>query len=123
MADLPTNPVADKINTVIAAGNSAGVTLVQSLLTADVPFLGWPIVRNVVSLVLGWLDSYLSKAEQTGVSFFVIDTQISSEEKALVAAVAQAEQAKDPAAIAAARKAYADANSALVRYDGDAPPH
>lgn len=105
--------------------NSVGVQVVQDLLTADFPWLGWPVIKNILGLGLGWLDGYLSKAEQSGATFFVIDTQISGEEseikKALKALLA-AKKSGDPNAIKNALAQYQKAQSALANYDGAAPP-
>lgn len=122
---LPTNPIAAEINRVVAAGNSAGVQLVETLAIADQPWLGYPVIKQLFGYLLSWIDGYLSKAEQAGATFIVIDTQVSIEQSAMSEAVAgllAAQKSGDENAIKAAIQVYASAQSALVRFDGSAPP-
>lgn len=119
------NTTANYVNSIIARGNSLGAKVVISLATAKLPFLGWPVIRTLFAFLVGWLSGFMSKAEQEGATFVIIDAQISTEESALaraVVALAAAQKSGDKNAIQKAVKAYADAHSALVHYDGAAPP-
>lgn len=120
------NEEAGKANEIIARANSIAVQLVISIATASEPWLGWPIIRTVFKYTLGWLDDYLSKAEQAGASFAIIDHQIADEKNGIAKAIAEvlaAQKSGDKNALKKAIQDYADAQSALVHYDGDAKPH
>ena len=126
MSDPTTsNSAAGTVDTIIADVNTAGVQLVEKLAIADVPFLGFPIIKQIFQFALGWLDGYISKAIQLGATFGIIDIQVGAEKNALSQAllnVIAAEKTGDAAQIKAAIQAYANAQSALVNDDGSATP-
>jgi len=121
---LPPNKTIQTADEIIAQANSAGVKYLQGLITADVPFLGLPVISTFVGMVLGWLDGYLVTVEEDGVSFAIYDIKTSGEETAISkarAALLAANKSQDPAAIQKARQDYASAQSALVNLDGITP--
>lgn len=118
-----TNTTAEAVNKVIADANSVGVQFVETLIIADQPWLGAPIFKQILGWVLAYFDGYISKAEQTGATFIVIDAQVAGEESAMsqaLAAVLAAQKSGDKDALKIAIQAYADANSRLGSYDGAA---
>ncbi len=122
---LPTNSAATEVNNVISAVNSAGVQVVMNLAIADQPWLGAPVVKTLFGWLLGWLDQYLSRAEQEGATFVVIDVQVAEEESALQkawAALVAAQKSGDKNAIKIALQNYNNAHSALIHDDGSASP-
>lgn len=126
MPDWPqtTNSTATEVNSIVSALGNAGVQAVEALIIADVPVLGFPGLKQLWELLLGWVAGYFIKAAENGATFAIIDLQIAGEEsgmsKALAALVA-AEKTGDAAQIQAAIKVYANAQSALVHDDGSAP--
>lgn len=121
---LPANQTATTINTIIADANSAGVKVIEALIIADEPWMGDPLIRTLLGDLLGWLDGYISQAEQNGATFGVIQAQVNSENSAVNSAVAEviaAEKSGIPASIQKAIQDYANANSALGHFDGTAP--
>lgn len=117
----PVNKAADAVNAIIKNANSQGIKFVEALIIAEIPILGLPVLKWILGFLLSWIDGYISKAEQTGATFMIIDTQVTLQKTAVTKALAAllvAQKLGDPDAIKKAIKAYADANSALVHYDG-----
>jgi hypothetical protein len=107
-------------NAIKSLGNS-GVKIVEALIIADLPWLGWPGIKQVWQLLLGFVASYFIVAAQNGATFEVIDTQVGGELDALsvaLRALIAAQKTGDPVAIKKAIQDYADAHSALVHSDG-----
>ena len=126
MSNTPTTTNTTEIaaDTIITNANSAIVKVLQVMITADIPFLGWPVVSTVFGYVLGWFDGYLIKAEQTGLTFTINAADTASENTAMstaIAALAAAQKSGDPNAIQAATKQFLAAQSALANDDGSAP--
>jgi hypothetical protein len=120
------NGLANAINEGIVLGGGAVVQIAESLIIADVPFLGLPIIRQLWQAVLGFIAGYIEKALETGATFAVIDTQTAIEESNLSTALQNliaAEKKGDPVELQAAIQAYAQAQSSLVHSDGSATPH
>jgi hypothetical protein len=127
MGKVPTtsNEAASIGDDIITAANSVGVKVIQAMIVAEVPFFGLPVVSTLLGYLLGWLDGYISKAEQAGATFIIIDIQTSLEEKGVIDAVrliAAAQAAGDPVALKNAISAYQLAQSNLVHSDGSATP-
>lgn len=122
---VPTNPTADFANGVIAGVNNSAVKFVETIAIAKAAFLGWPIIKQMFELLLSWLFGIASKAEQAGVTFIIIDTQVSNEKAAFGKALADlsiAHASGDPIKIQQAIKEYSDAHSALINWDGASQP-
>lgn len=120
-----TNSTATGIDGVIDAASGAIVSTVEALCIADQPWLAWPGVKQIWEGIFGYIAGQFEKAAELGATFAVIDVQVGGEESALskaLSAVVAAEKSGDKYAIQAAIQAYADAQSALVNYDGSAPP-
>lgn len=111
------NATADAL---ISGANSAGVKFIEALIIADFPWMGFPLIRLFLGWGLAFVAGYVTKAEETEVSFLVIDSQTSSEETALSAALkalAVAQKAGNSNEVQKAIQAYADAQSALIKKD------
>lgn len=127
MSDTPptnVNGTATTVNKIISAMDNAGVQVVEAMIIADVPFLGWPGIKQIWEGFFAWIASYFIKAEENGATFAVIDIQVGSEESGIskaLAAVIAAEKSGDKDAIAKAIQDYQSAQSALVHNDGSAP--
>lgn len=121
-----TNTEASLVDSIIQDINTTGVQIVEKLAEADVPALALPVIKQVFEFVLGFIDLYISKAEQMGATFAVIDGQIYSEQNGMtkaLASVMSAEKGGDPNAIKQAIQNYANAQSALVHFDGSKSPN
>ena len=115
------NKTAGTVDTVINVSTEAIVSTVETMIIADVPLLGVPVVKQLWESLLGWIAGYFSKAMQNGATFAVIDTQVNSEEKGVssaLAALIAAEKSGDKNAIQTAIKNYATENSSLIHSDG-----
>jgi hypothetical protein len=115
------NATAGRLADAVKSLSNTGVQAVEALIIADVPWLGWPGIKQAWELVLGFIASYIIKAAQNGVTFAVIDVQVDQELSALSAAlkaIQDAQKSGDPIALKKAIQAYADAQSALVHSDG-----
>lgn len=127
MSDPTTeNATAKTVNDAIKTIHNAGIAAVENLILAEVPWLRFPILKQLFEFLLGWIGGYVIKAEQNGATFAVIDMQVGNEKAAVsvaLAAVIAAEKSGDPDAIRMAIKNYADAQSALVHDDGSVPLH
>lgn len=99
--------------------------VVEAAVIAVCPELGIPVVKQIVAEFEHLAEDKLAKLAETGATFVIIDFQAANENTRLgraMAALAVAIRSGDPAAIAAAKKEYDDAQSALVNDDGSAPP-
>ena len=126
MGDIPTatNTTATDINTIVKVAGGTIVSVAETMIIADVPFLGFPVVKQLWEIVFEWIASYFIKAAENGATFTVIDLQVSSEESGIsnaLAALVAAEKSGDPNAIKTAIQNYANAQSSLVHSDGSAP--
>lgn len=120
-----TNEAAEIVNKIISAANSQGAKLVEDLAIASQPWLGWPVINTLFTLLVGWFATKISIAEQTGATFFIIDTQIDIEKADLLKArnaLLAAQKSGDKNAIAKAIQDYADAQSNLVHNNGSSTP-
>ena len=123
MGNIPetVNPTAAKVDTVISISASAGETLVEGLIIADVPWLGLPGIKQIWEALFNWIMGYVVKAAQTGATFAVIDAQVSSElsnVSTAMAALIAAEKTGNANAIKIALQNYADYHSNLIHDDG-----
>lgn len=126
MTITPTPPTTDNktanlADRIIKSLSNAGVATVETMIIADVPFLGWPVIKPLWEIPFGWVASYFTKAAENGATFAVIDLQVDHEESNLSAALKaliEAEKSGDAEAIKKAIQAYANAQSALVHSDG-----
>jgi hypothetical protein len=113
---------ADEILSVL---KNSGVAAVETLIVADVPILGVPVIKQLWELFFSWIATYFIKVAQTGTTFAIIDVQVATETMGISAALAQvvaAEKTGDAAQIQAAIQNYANAQSMLTHDDGSAAP-
>ena len=121
---LPVNKPVESADRAVTGVNAAAVELVYSWATADVPWLDLPVIRILFRGLLTWLSSYISTAEQRGVSFFVIAREVKAEEAGISQALSDllaAEKSGNHDAITQALARYATAHAALVHFDGITP--
>lgn len=120
--------VDSTIKDVMKEAESAAITAEETAIDSAVPALALPVIKQVVdeALTLGtdWIGDNLSVALQEFGTFIVVDRQVAGEESGIskeLGAIMIAEKSGDPAKIAAAIKAYQEAQSALQNDDGSAP--
>lgn len=128
MANAPSteNKTAAKIDQTVGVLANAGVKAVESMIIANLPWLGFPIIKQLWEIPFGWVASYFVKASENGITFAVVDLQVGQEESNLskeLMALILAEKTGDTVAIQKAMKDYADAQSALVHSDGSHSVH
>ena len=126
MASPPTNQTAQAVDNAIQSGASSIVSLTESMIIADVPFLGAPIIKQIWEALFGWIAGYFEKAAATGATFAVIDLQVDTEVSSVSVALQNliaAEKTNNPVLIQRAVAAYAKANSNLINSDGSASIH
>ena len=128
-----TNPVATPINAVIddamKAAEQLAITAEETALDAAVPIFAAPVIKQITDEVLTLGTEYIGKnidvALQQFDTFVVIDTETSGEKTGISQALGNlmtAEKSGDSTKIAAAIKAYQEAQSALQNDDGSATP-
>lgn len=126
MGKTPTtvNGVATGIDSVIKAGGGILVSVVETAIIADVPWLGLPVIKQIWEALFSWICGYFIRAAEDGATFAVIDIQTGSEVSGVssaLAALVAAEKTGDASAIKKAIQDYANAQSSLVHSDGSAP--
>lgn len=126
MATTPVtvNPVATIVNQAISAAMSGGELAVQAAITAEVPFLGLPIISTIFGWFLGRVESYFYVDAANAATKLIIDIQVNAEESAATkafndvqTAIAGGDQNAINTASAALDSAYGD----IIGYDGAAP--
>ena len=118
---LPVNKAAQLANSIIKGIEAALEPAIEAALIAAVPALGLPVVKQVVGEIEKIIEDKITVYLETGADFVIIDMQTNAENSNLAAARAayiRALHTNDPAQIAAARKAYDVAQSALANDDG-----
>ena len=94
------------------------------MILSDVPWLGFPGLKQIWEALFGWIAGYFIKAAENGAAFVIMDLQIDNEKSRIstaLAAIVVAEKSGDKNAIQTAIRNYAAAQSALVHDDGSAP--
>lgn len=127
MGDVPThtNPIATVINKALRIIVDLGVGSIKAALVVQAPWLGWPVVSNVVDYFLNAFGDrfyiYLAQHE----TLLVIKFQTKAEKDTYVSAMDEFKTVLpggDREAIEAARKKAEDALARLIHWDGSAPP-
>ena len=121
-----TNSTATVVDGVIGSVGGTIVTVVEGMIIADVPALGFPVLKQIWEALFNWIASYFILAAKEGATFFVIDVQVDQEESSMtdaLKALIAAEKTGDKDAIQKAIAAYAKAHSALVHDDGSVSLH
>ena len=123
---LPTtNVVASAIDSAVAVGESAAVTVVEKAAETSEPLLAVPFIKECFEAFVSWFMGFWSKTGQlevtkvvTTVQTGIEETSLESANKAVEAAIASGDQN----AIATAEAAFQKAQSAAANNDGSAQP-
>lgn len=126
MASTPTttNTAATLVKQLLSGLENSILGVVYAAIIVDVPWLGWPVIKQLWTGLFSWIAGYFLEAAQNGATFALIDAQVGGEETTLSSALKEliaAEKSGDAAAIKKAISDYANAQSALVHDDGSAP--
>lgn len=119
-----TNSTASTVDSALSNIGNTGVATVEAMILSDVPWLGFPGLKQIWEALFGWIAGYFIKAAENGAAFVIMDLQIDNEKSRIstaLAAIVVAEKSGDKNAIQIAIRNYAAAQSALVHDDGSAP--
>lgn len=119
-----TNQAAQLGTTIETGIVNIGVAAGEAILFAEVPFLAFPGLKQLVDLLIGWLSGYLIRGLSTVVTFAVIDVQVGAEKSDFndaLAALKAAQAGGDPSAIAKAMAAFQVAVQNMGHSDGSGP--
>lgn len=128
MADAPTttNQTATVVNQIIHdAIFDVAVQAAETAATAEFPFLGAPVVKQIFDAVVNYVAGKIYSALAQTATFTVIDVQVSQEDSAVNKAVASLNatvNSNDQAAIQKANEDFKNAIASLIHYDGSAHP-
>lgn len=78
-----TNSAADKANSIIKGIENVAVPMIEAALIAKFPLLGAPVIKQITEEVEQVLANYVTKYEEEGADFLIIDEQTDSEESNL----------------------------------------
>ncbi len=128
MTDQPTtiNKTANAVDSAIQSAETGIIGVVETMIIADVPALGFPIIKQLWEALFNWIAGYFTKAAMDGATFLVIDHQVDKEQSALskaLAALTAAQKTGNADEIKKAIQAYADCHSSLVHSDGSSAIH
>ena len=126
MSDPATvNETATLVNKAIKAAMDGGSSAVLALIVTDVPWLGLPVIRQILAYVLSYFEGYLFTAAANAATSIVIDLQVeheASKTKDAFQGVVDAVKSGDQQAIEKSSSALDDAFSSLIHSDGSASP-
>lgn len=119
---LPANPVLGVVDGVISGLiYGVGVNAAIASLTAQFPFLGLPIIKQLVAYLFTLVAGKIFDAIEPGAIFSVIDNQTDAEKAAVNQAKQQLSAALhggDDASINKAKQDFKSAFGRLIRFDG-----
>lgn len=127
MGAVPTtsNTLAGIVNGAIKAGLDGGTTTIEAVIIADVPWLGLPVVKQILEYFLGFVEKYFYTGAANAATKLVIDMQVDSEISATNAAFANVQAALASGDTSAIQKASTDLDAAfasIIHYDGSSSP-
>lgn len=124
MGDTPTtvNQPAKTADQIISAVVfDAGVPIAEAAIIAAVPWLGLPIIKNILELLLKTVAGYFYRATSTYSTLQIIAFETNSEKGAYAAAeknLRLAHVSGDPVALQKATDDFKKTFRSLVHYDG-----
>lgn len=115
------NPIVQDVEKVIQALlYDLGVKMVMTYLIAQVPFLGYPLIRQIVTWVVTYVAGILYKYLDQFVVFSIIDFQTQSQAQDYLASVNKLQSAitsGDANAIEKAKSDFKTKLNTLVKFD------
>jgi hypothetical protein len=127
MSDQPTtdNTAANIVDTIIVTAAEAGEAAAEAAAFTYVPFLNYPIIKQLFEAAMDWLNQFMRKPVELGATILIIQFETAEEKFSFISATQDLQVAQtggDPLQIQAARLAFADAASKLIHIDGSATP-
>lgn len=128
MGTAPTtdNTPAEVLDTVIKDAETIGNTAAESVAITYLPFLGWPVVRQLFEAALGWISGSLAKALELQGTFWIIEFETPVEMNAAQAQLKKlqkdAQSKLSAGTISADEAAWLKAVSNFLHSDGSATP-
>ena len=122
---FPTNQAATEVNKVIKTIEEICVPIAENAIIAACPEMGWPVVKQITESIETGIANYVTKWEELGATFLVIDVQEAHEQGTLTddySAIIAAQKTGNQEAVHNAIIAYANAHSAAIHADGSARP-
>lgn len=92
--------------------------------TVQVPFLGWPIIKQIFSLLVGKIGDFIYEYLATIVTFSIIDLKIQAEKNAYDEAVTDLKKAHEggnPDEVQKAKEEFKKRFRSLIHSNGAAP--
>lgn len=117
------NTLADMVNSAISDALTLGEGVVEAAIIADLPILGYPGFKQLLELILGWVEGYFLTQASDAATKIVIDIQVNAEESTVTQAFKGAQQAiqsGDANAITQASQNLDSAFGSIIHSDGSA---
>lgn len=127
MGDVPTpvNEPAVIVNGIIQfAIYDVAVNALQVAAIAELPWLGWPVIKQLFGLLLNTIAGYIYKYLAQAATFEIIDLQTEAEQSAYAAAVGKLQTAistGDQDATTQGIDEFKKSLGSLIHFDGSAP--
>jgi hypothetical protein len=117
-----TNTATHTVDQIIqAAIFDVALNALQTYLYAQLPWLGFPIIKQVFGAFLNWVAGYIYTYLTQVANFTVIDLQTDQEKASYDAAVTQLKSAQssgDPNALQKAKDQFKSTLGNLIHFDG-----
>lgn len=120
-----TNQAAQTGDTIVESAMKGAETAVEAALTADLPFLADPIIKQIFDFVMDELIGAEAKQLALLLTNLIVDVQVNNEESSFqkaLAALKAAQATGDANAIQTALQNFLAAAKALGNADGSATP-
>lgn len=117
------NTTAEIVNEIIQISiMEIGVNAAIAAATAELPFLGFPVIKQLFSMAVKWLGSRIYTALAHLATFQIIDLQTDSEVREYNDAVLRLKEAlsKEGSDVSSAKNEFRDRLARLIRWDGSA---
>lgn len=111
------------VNSAISDALTLGEGVVEAAIIADLPILGYPGFKQLLELILGWVEGYFLTQASDAATKIVIDIQVNAEESTVTQAFKGAQQAiqsGDANAITQASQNLDSAFGSIIHSDGSA---
>lgn len=119
-----TNTLPTVVNEILKiAIMDVGVNLAKAAATAEVPFLGWPVISQIFGFFLNKVAGYFYQSMAQFATFQIIDEQTRLQRQAYddsIAAVKAAVELNDQAKIDESTKAFKEKLANLIHWNGEA---
>jgi hypothetical protein len=115
------NPIVGAADNIVEALENILVPIAENVIISYLPELGLPVVKQITEAIEQGIADKLTALAEQGVTFAVVDTQVTVEKFTISYALMkliEAEKSGDPNAIKQAMDDYANAQSQLLSASG-----